>query len=129
MEIFASHNFLWPRFLSLDFDRFKIWGILFARESAQRFLLLDNRLLALTNICSFRCTETIDLLFKRVESCPGVNSTILEYYDSCEAYWDESADAMQQRPLARKTSSGHALFPSYEGSGADDPEPRRASVT
>lgn len=44
----------------------------------------------------FFTIETINLLFTRVVSCPG-NSTALEGFESCDEYWTDVADSMQQR--------------------------------
>jgi ATP-binding cassette subfamily B (MDR/TAP) protein 1 len=42
-------------------------------------------------------SEMIDLLFRRVELCPDAAGLIPEDYPSCDEYWQETADLMQER--------------------------------
>jgi ATP-binding cassette subfamily B (MDR/TAP) protein 1 len=39
--------------------------------------------------------ETIDLLFRRVEACPGGDGAIPDGFDSCEDYWKFTAEDIQ----------------------------------
>ena len=50
---------------------FPIWGVLFS--------------------------ETMDLLFRRVEVCPYPDGTIVGGFDSCEEYWQATADDLKDR--------------------------------
>lgn len=40
-------------------------------------------------------SETIDLLFRRVEVCPDANGDIIDGFDSCPEYWQSVADEIQ----------------------------------
>ncbi len=40
-------------------------------------------------------SETIDLLFRRVEVCPDADGNIIDGFDSCQEYWTSVADEIQ----------------------------------
>lgn len=42
-------------------------------------------------------SETIDLLFRRVEKCPDAEDNVIGGFDTCEDYWEDVADDLQER--------------------------------
>ena len=73
MYFFAGHSGSSLCSLSVSFS-VQMWGVLFS--------------------------ETIDLLFKPVFKCPAADGTIPLGFPTCQDYWDDIGDDMQDRSFA-----------------------------